>query len=204
MYSSARSLAKTPGSTGDTGEVSVALRRYLADEYAFHSALAHKWLGVDAGEFGGTAKGGDAVGFLAWAKKELEDLKDGGKGIGITRGEKEKIGRSLRKGKVAEELESVNIWLKNYKKVNDTVSIILFLSPKTLANLARSTGIASFSTGTSSGRSTSAHTCWSIGCCGEDIYTAFAYFWSGFYGIHPTANRGNRLGSGREVFGTRG
>ncbi|KAK0505098.1 BRO1 domain-containing protein [Armillaria luteobubalina] len=121
LYSSARSLAKTPGSTGDTGEVSVALRRYLANEYAYHSALAHKWLGVDAGEFGGTAKGGDAVGFLAWAKKELEDLKDGGKGIGITRGEKEKIGRTLRKGKVAEELESVNIWLKNYKKVNDTL-----------------------------------------------------------------------------------
>ncbi|SJK97145.1 uncharacterized protein ARMOST_00396 [Armillaria ostoyae] len=121
LYSSARSLAKTPGSTGDTGEVSVALRRYLADEYAFHSALAHKWLGVDAGEFGGTAKGGDAVGFLVWSKKELEDLKDGGKGIGITRGEKEKIGRTLRKGKVAEELESVNIWLKNYKKVNDTL-----------------------------------------------------------------------------------
>ncbi|KAK0476744.1 BRO1-like domain-containing protein [Armillaria novae-zelandiae] len=100
LYSSARSLAKTPGSTGDTGGVSVALRRYLADEYAYHSALAHKWLGVDAGEFGGTAKGGDAVGFLAWAKKELEDLKDGGKGIGITRGEKEKIGRTFteRKG----------------------------------------------------------------------------------------------------------
>ncbi len=115
LYSSARTLAKTPGSSSDSGDVSVDLRRYLADEAAFHSALAHKWLGVDAGE---SMKGGDAVGFLSWAHKELEELKDGGKSLGIGKSEKS---RTLRKCKVAEEMESVSLWLTNYQKANDSI-----------------------------------------------------------------------------------
>lgn len=115
FYTSARTLAKTPGSSSDSGEISVDLRRYLADEATFHSALARKWLGVDAGE---TMRGGDAVGFLSWAKKDLEDLKDGGKSLGLGKSEKS---RALRKGKVAEEMESVSLWLKNCQKANDTV-----------------------------------------------------------------------------------
>ena len=114
LYSSARSLVKTPGASksssksklkmslgrdkdrnanGDdeTGEeVAPELRRYLADEIALHAALARKWLGVDAGEHGGTSKGGIAVGFLVWAKKELEELKSGHSSGGIISGEREK------------------------------------------------------------------------------------------------------------------
>lgn len=129
LYSSARSLAKTPSSTkskgkgkelsGADGEVSADLRRYLSDESAFHGALARKWLGVDAGENGGPQKGGEAVAFLVWAKKELEELKDGGRGFGIGR-EKEKKDR--RKDKVMEELERVTMFWKHYKKLNDSVS----------------------------------------------------------------------------------
>jgi hypothetical protein len=85
------------------------LRRYLHDETVFHDALARKWLGVDAGENGGTDRGGDAVGFLIWAKKELEELK----------------GR--KKDRVSDELETVNVFLKHYKKVNDSVSRVLSL-----------------------------------------------------------------------------
>ncbi|ESK90332.1 ph-response regulator protein palc [Moniliophthora roreri MCA 2997] len=122
LYSSARLLAKTP--SGGIGEVAPELRHYLGDEAALHSALAKKWLAIDAGEKGGTEKGGDAVGFMIWAQKELSDLKDGGKsgGVGnINMGDKEKKGRSLRKDRVAEELASVGVWLKHYKKVNDTL-----------------------------------------------------------------------------------
>lgn len=133
LYSSARSLAKTPSSSklkfkgkeGGDGEVSADLRRYLADEGAFHAALARKWLGVDAGENGGTVKAGEAVAFLAWAKKELEELKDGGRGLGIGR-EKEK--KERRKDKVMEELESVTVFWTHYKKINDSVSHGSFLS----------------------------------------------------------------------------
>ncbi|KAJ7366650.1 BRO1 domain-containing protein [Mycena albidolilacea] len=111
LYSSARTLAKTPSSAGKgkpkgtsvDGEVSADLRRYLHDETVFHDALARKWLGVDAGENGGTDRGGDAVGFLIWAKKELEELK----------------GR--KKDRVSDELETVNVFLKHYKKVNDSL-----------------------------------------------------------------------------------
>jgi len=100
-------------------EVSPELRRYLAEEAAFHAALARKWLGVDAGENGGNAKGGVAVGFLIWAKKDLEDLKSG---TGIMGTDREKEMRERRREKIIEELESVSTFLKGYKKMNDTVS----------------------------------------------------------------------------------
>ncbi|KAJ7695968.1 hypothetical protein B0H17DRAFT_1054391 [Mycena rosella] len=86
LYSSARALA---------GEITADLRRHLGDAAAFHGALARKWLGVDAGE---GDRGGDAVGFLVWARKELEELK----------------GRKS-------ELESVSVFLKHYKKANDSL-----------------------------------------------------------------------------------
>lgn len=141
LYSSARSLAKTPGdyrpsnksklkiSLGkernqgpkDEGgeDVSPELRRYLAEEAAFHAALSRKWLGVDAGENGATTKGGIAVGFLAWAKKYLEELKSGS---GVISTDREKDMRERRREKVVEELESVNVFFKGYKNMNDTVS----------------------------------------------------------------------------------
>lgn len=128
LYSSARSLAKTPVkskgknlSSGTDSEVSTDLRRYLADECVFHGALARKWLGVDAGENGsqnGSPKGGEAVGFLAWAKKDLEDLRDR---PGLSLG-KEKEKKERRRDKVIEELESVNVFWKHYKNMNDSVS----------------------------------------------------------------------------------
>ena len=150
FYASARSLVKTPGASRagsksklklplgrdrdrngggereETGEeVTPELRRYLADEAALHGALARKWLGVDAGEHGGTAKGGVAVGFLAWAKKELEELKSGHASGGIIGNEREKDMRERRKARVLEELESTSTFLVGYKKMNDTVSIRL-------------------------------------------------------------------------------
>jgi hypothetical protein len=134
LYSSARSLAKTPSSskskgkgrelTGTDSEVSAELRRYLSEEGAFHGALARKWLGVDAGENGGAQKGGEAVAFLAWAKKELEELKNGGRGLGIGR-DKEK--KERRKDKVMEALDSVTVFWKHYKKLNDSVSQNVFV-----------------------------------------------------------------------------
>jgi hypothetical protein len=129
LYSSARSLVKavssrkrpSSSSTDSGGEVSADLRRYLADETGFHGALARKWLGVDAGENGNTDRGGEAVGFLGWAKKELEELKDGGKGISMGKGDRGMKDRM--KEKVNDELEKVNLFFKHYKKVNDSVSI---------------------------------------------------------------------------------
>jgi hypothetical protein len=127
LYSSARALAMTPSSArpsspsanaDSNAEVCVELRRYLTDASAFHAALAHKWLGVDAGESGAQEKGGEAVAWLLWAKKELEDMKEGGLGRAVGR-DREKRGR---KGRVADELENVDVFLKYYKKINDSVS----------------------------------------------------------------------------------
>ncbi|KAF8070784.1 BRO1-like domain-containing protein [Lyophyllum atratum] len=126
LYSSALSLvkgtsARRPSSdTESSGEVSAELRRYLADQTALHSALSRKWLGVEAGEKGGTQKGGESVAYLAWAKKELEELKDGGRGINISRGGDREM-RDKLKERVVDELESVNVFHKYYKKMNDSL-----------------------------------------------------------------------------------
>jgi len=128
LYSSARTLAMTLGSArpssppsnpDSNAEVCVELRRYLADASAFHTALAHKWLGINAGESGVRDKGGEAVAWLLWAKKGLEDMKESGLGAIAIGRDREKRGR---KGRVANELESVGVFLKHYKKINDTVS----------------------------------------------------------------------------------
>ncbi|TFK44298.1 BRO1 domain-containing protein [Crucibulum laeve] len=126
LYSSARTLAKTPGSakaltSESSGEVSAELRKYLSEETAFHSALAHKWLGVEAGERGGSSKGGEAVSFVAWSKKELEDMKDGGLARSVTIGKGEKVKKNRRKETIANELINVGVFLKHYKKMNDSV-----------------------------------------------------------------------------------
>lgn len=146
LFSSARSLVKTArgsksktkfrpsfsknkGTDDDTNEGNVEdiapeLKRYLADEAALHYALATKWLGVDCGESGGIDRAGQAVGYLQWTKKELEELKDGTK-AGITlpgiNNESERRARERRKATVAKELEAVTVFLTHYKNMNDTV-----------------------------------------------------------------------------------
>ena len=151
LFSSARSLVKTASGSkkakfkpsfgknkdtdddaneGSVEEATPELKRYLADEAALHSALASKWLGVDCGESGGMDRAGQAVGYLQWAKKELEELKDGTKS-GITlpglNNETEKKARERRKATVTKELETVNIFLKHYRNMNDTVRALTFL-----------------------------------------------------------------------------
>jgi len=130
LYSSARLLAKTPGSTQSSSkesskDVSFDLRRYLNNQASLHSALSHKWLGVEAGEKAGseTDKGGEAVAFLQWAKKELEEVKDGGKFISLGSSDKEK--EEQWKARINDELASVTVFFKYYKKMNDTVSFTL-------------------------------------------------------------------------------
>ncbi|EJD02669.1 uncharacterized protein FOMMEDRAFT_107601 [Fomitiporia mediterranea MF3/22] len=120
LYASARALAKTPGREGD--EVAPGLRHYLADAASLCSALAHKWLGVDAGENGGASRGGVAVAFLGWAKTELEELRDGRRKLGGVSLDKDK--REIRgrmKDRVTDELDSVVVFWKHYKKMNDSL-----------------------------------------------------------------------------------
>lgn len=123
LYSSARLLIKNlEASKSDVhGDVSSDLRRYLAEEAAFHGALSKKWLGVDAGENGGTNKGGEAVAFMAWAKKDLQELKDSSSGI--NRGKIDKEQKNELKNRVALELNAVTVFHKHYKKTNDTVRL---------------------------------------------------------------------------------
>ncbi|GLB37781.1 putative BRO1-like domain containing protein [Lyophyllum shimeji] len=176
LYSSALSLVKSTGARKRpssapeaSGEVSSELRRYLADQVVLHGALGRKWLGVDAGEKGGMQKAGDAVAYLAWAKKELEELKDSGRGINIARGG-EKDMRDRLKEKVVDELESVNLFYKYYKKANNST-------------------VASLSTNPDAGRFTSQSTCWCNGNCSKAAYTASSRFWSGFHCTCASSDR---------------
>jgi hypothetical protein len=110
----------TPATSEGGEEVVPELRRYLAEEVALHSALAHKWLGVDAGENGGSQQSGVAVGFLTWSKNELDELKGSGMNIGVVT-DREKDMKDARKARVQVEIESVGVFLKGYKRMNDTV-----------------------------------------------------------------------------------
>lgn len=112
LYTSAKSLAKASGGS----DISTELRKYLTDRITFHAALAHKWLGVDAGENGGLDQAGEAVGFLAWAKRDLEELKDSNL-LHFSKGDKEKG----KKTQILEELESTTTFHKYYKKANDSL-----------------------------------------------------------------------------------
>ncbi|KAH0828007.1 hypothetical protein J3R83DRAFT_3654 [Lanmaoa asiatica] len=141
LYSSAQTLAMTPskssltsglkasfGSTsksqsdggGGSGEVSTDLLK-------FHNAVAHKWLGVDAGETAKPGKGGEAVGFLKWAQQELEGLHTPrlSKGLGVRRDgakDQDQDGmRQDRKAKTEKELKSVKVFLEHYRRINDSL-----------------------------------------------------------------------------------
>ncbi|KAG8214070.1 putative pH-response regulator protein palC [Butyriboletus roseoflavus] len=146
LYSSARTLAMTSSkssltsglkagfgsasksqsdSVGGSGEVSADLLKYLEKENKFHTAIAHKWLGVDAGETAKPGKGGEAVGFLKWAEQELEDLHTHtprlSKGLGAKNRDQDGK-RQDRKAKVEKELKSVKVFLEHYRKINDSLT----------------------------------------------------------------------------------
>ncbi|XP_006460727.1 hypothetical protein AGABI2DRAFT_203891 [Agaricus bisporus var. bisporus H97] len=112
LYGSAKTLAKAGGNN-----ISSEIRKYLTDRIAFHTALSHKWLGIEAGEKGGMDRAGDAVAFLAWAKEELETLKDSNPSLHIVKGDKEKTKRS----QLLDELESTDTFYTYYKKMNDSL-----------------------------------------------------------------------------------
>lgn len=143
-YDSARSLAKSVGSSGsvkgqlkqtfkrdkskddneDSAEsISTDFRTYLSDGRAFSSALANKWLGVDAGENG--TKAGDAIAYLTVARNGLLDLQKKSKTVFSLR--KGKTERAKRKDRLMEELEDIDAFLSAYKHMNDTVR---FSSPR--------------------------------------------------------------------------
>lgn len=125
------SLGSTSKSQSDSGgssvEVTTDLLKYLDKETKFHSAIAHKWLGLDAGESSGPGKGGEAVGFLRWAQQELEDLHTPrlSRGLGIGRDgtkDRERDGRRQdKRARMEKELKSVKVFLEHYQKINDSV-----------------------------------------------------------------------------------
>lgn len=107
----------------DVASVTGDMLRFAGDSASHHMALSHKWLGVDAGEAGGT-RAGAAVGFLLWARKELEETKDSSGAAGKDEG---KDGKKSRKERVQEELEAVGGFLRHYKKMNDSVRSFTYL-----------------------------------------------------------------------------
>ncbi|KAG6375505.1 hypothetical protein JVT61DRAFT_3064 [Boletus reticuloceps] len=111
------------GARGGSGEVSTDLLKYLERESKFHTAIAHKWLGVDAGETAKPGKGGEAVGFLKWVQQELEDLHTPrlSKGLGIGRDAAKGRDHDGRKARIEKELKSVKVFLDHYRKLNDSL-----------------------------------------------------------------------------------
>jgi hypothetical protein len=110
------------------GGLLAGFKRYLKKEALLSQALAHKWLGVDAGENGKGARVGEAICLCKSAQSRLQDMEDGAlrekmKGFGIGKSnEKRKEERKARKGRVERDLEDVIAWVKSYTRQNDTVS----------------------------------------------------------------------------------
>ncbi|GAA5851574.1 hypothetical protein JCM5353_008966 [Sporobolomyces roseus] len=113
-YDEARSLFKSSSSS----EISPLIRRYLSDGRQLALSLSYKWLGVDNGERSET---GEGLGWLGLASRALDELSGKDSGFNKFKIGKGKLAAKGRKGKVQEEIESVQAFTKAYKKVNDTV-----------------------------------------------------------------------------------
>jgi hypothetical protein len=101
-------------------EVTESLLLYAHDSAALHGALARKWLGA---EKGAQDAPGMAVGFLGWAKREMDALRDGkARGGGKVEGRDE---RRERRGHIAAEAEDVAQFLRYYTRMNDTVRALV-------------------------------------------------------------------------------
>jgi len=196
LYLSSKLLAKTPGATKGsssdaTKEVSSELRRYLGNQATLHSALSHKWLGVEAGEQGGSQRGGEAVAFLQWAKKELEELKDGGKLVSFGSADKEK--EEHWKADLNNELTSVNAFHKYYKKMNDTVcSRILFRDVLEITNTFFFFRIVAFPASTNTKGFTVSHTRRANCHVCKTLSPACSCIWSGFRRTYASNDRATR------------
>lgn len=108
------------------GQVIPELSRYLRKESVFSSALAHKWLAVEAGEAAKSQRVGESLAWLKEAQSRLRELEDGKmrekmKGLSLGR-KSRKEERSARKDRVERELEDMAAWARTYQRMNDTVS----------------------------------------------------------------------------------
>jgi len=119
LCASAESLLRIPASRKHDMEVTEPLLLYAHDGAALHGALARKWLGADAG---GRDAMGVAVGFLGWAKREMDALRDGGaRSHGGGKNEEGLDGRRERRGRITAEAEDAAQFLRYYSRMNDTV-----------------------------------------------------------------------------------
>jgi hypothetical protein len=127
LCASAESLLRIPSSRKHDMEVTEPLLLYARDGASLHDALARKWLGTEAGA---RESNGVAVGFLGWAKRELETLRDGGGSarMGGSSGGKEegRDGRRERRERIAAEAEDAAQFLRYYTRMNDTVRLCFF------------------------------------------------------------------------------
>ena len=120
LCASAESLMRIPASRKKDMEVTESLLLYAHDAAALHGALARKWLGA---EKGAQDASGMAIGFLGWAKRELDALRDGRvRGGGKDEGRDE---RRERRGHIATEAEDVAQFLRYYTRMNDTVRALV-------------------------------------------------------------------------------
>jgi hypothetical protein len=118
LCASAESLLRIPASRKHDMEVAEPLLLYARDGAALHGALARKWLGADAGAHDSP---GVAVGFLGWAKRELDSLRDGSARSHSGVKEERRDGRRERRGRIVAEAEDAAQFLRYYTRMNDTV-----------------------------------------------------------------------------------
>ena len=121
-----QSTLQTSVSFLKSADANADLRRYAERGAALQAAIAHKWLGVEAGEAKRTVRCGEAIAWLRWAKDELDGLKKANVGELVARvgeGREREAGRGSAKALLTREIESASAFLKSYTQLNDTVRV---------------------------------------------------------------------------------
>lgn len=131
LYAGARDAFKL---ACGSGELSGSLRNYVNEGRQFALGCAYKWLALEAGELAG--QNGEAIGWLGLAREAIKAVRSGSV-IAVRQGSL-KNDWARKKGKVEQEIDEIDRFLKAYEQLNRTVTFESITPPATL--LARVPG----------------------------------------------------------------
>jgi hypothetical protein len=114
LYSSAKDAYKL---ASGLGEIASSLRSYVSEGRQVALGRGYKWLALEAGEQAN--QNGEAIGWLGLARETMKAVCSGS--VLAVRNGSLKNDWARKKGKVEQELEEIDKFLKAYEQLNRTV-----------------------------------------------------------------------------------
>ncbi|PLW12086.1 hypothetical protein PCANC_21939 [Puccinia coronata f. sp. avenae] len=115
LYSSAKDAYKL---ASGLGEIASSLRSYVSEGRQVALGRGYKWLALEAGEQAN--QNGEAIGWLGLARETMKAVCSGS--VLAVRNGSLKNDWARKKGKVEQELEEIDKFLKAYEQLNRTVT----------------------------------------------------------------------------------